>query len=161
MAGYRSTGWQLKALEQHRLLRLQTGQHSSRILQTLRVSLPWPAVVAGGGLEAEGAELDLCWEPKQEPAVMVAHPVDQVVAAVRFVAQGVDVAVGEGTDRVVDEHIAPETCGEACCNRRGATAVDRGVGSASLRIARSFADDLGTQKSDQLSLDACACTACK
>ena len=118
-------------------------------------------VVEGGGPEVVGAELGLCWQPKQEPAVAVAHPVDQVAAAVRFVAQGVDVAVGEGTDRVVDEHIGPGTCGEACCNRREAVAADRGVGSAFWRIARSFAHDLGKQKSDQPSLDACACTACK
>jgi hypothetical protein len=61
----------------------------------------------------------------------------------------------------VDEHIGPETYGEACCNRLEAVAADRGVGSAFWRIARSFAHDLGKQKSDQPSLDACACTACK
>ena len=118
-------------------------------------------VVEGGGPEVVGAEPGLCWEPKQEPAVAVGHPVDQVAADVRFVAPGVDVGTDKDENEVVDEHIGPETYEEACCNRHVAAVADRVRGSASWRIARSFANDLGRQKSDQPSLDACACTACK
>ena len=161
MAGYRSTGWQLKALEQHRLLRLQNARHPSRTLQTLKASLLCPVMGEGGELEVEGAGFGLCWEPKQEPAVVVARPVDQLAAAVQFAARGMHEGMDKDGVGVVDEHIGLETCGVACYSRREVAAADREVGPASWRIARSFADDLGTQKYDQLSLDACACTACK
>lgn len=134
MAGCRSNDWQEEPLEQHRLLRQHEGQaeqHPSRILQTLKASLPWSVVLKGGGPEVEGAEPGLCWELKQEPAVAVAHLVDQVAAALRFVALGVDEGMDKDGDEVVDGHIEPETCGEACCSRREAAAGDRGAGSAS------------------------------
>ena len=86
----------------------------------------------GGGLEAEDAQLGLCWEPKQVPSAAAAHHADQAAAAGQPATQDEEAVVGMKAGVHVDERMGPETYEEAECSRREGAVVDREVGSAAL-----------------------------
>jgi hypothetical protein len=138
-----------------RVLRRQTEQHLSRVLQMSTAVSLRPVARDGGGLEAEDAELGLYLKPKQVYSAAVAHHADQVAAGVRPATPDEEAGVH------VDGQMGFETYEEAECSHRVVAVVDREAGSAVWRSAQAFVDDLGRQKSVQLDLWACVCTAYK
>lgn len=78
----------------------------------------------GGGLEAEDADLGLCFGPKQVPFAAVVHHADQVAAGVRPAMPDEEAGVH------VDERMGLEIYEEAECSRREVAAAGRGAGSA-------------------------------